>query len=72
LLLKKTIPFVDGHYVIIDAINNPSIPYHHLIMTVGMGQRVLINNTKPQEPDVKTAVAVNLEPDKGFKKISDL
>lgn len=47
------------------------IPYHHLIMAVGMGQRVLINNLKPQEPDINTSIAVNLEPDKGFKEISD-
>lgn len=42
------------------------IPYHNLIMAVGMGQRVLINNSKAEEPHVPTAIAINLETDKGF------
>lgn len=48
------------------------IPYHLLIMAAGMGQRVLINNLKPQEPEVSTAVAVNLPIDKGFTEIGDV
>ncbi len=47
------------------------IPFHHLIMSCGMGQRVLINNTKVREPDVPTAVAVNLAMDEGFVNIRD-
>ena len=48
------------------------IPYHHLIMAVSMGQRVLINNLKLEEPDVPTAVAVNLEIDKGFQDLDNI
>ncbi len=48
------------------------IPYHHLIMAVGMGQRVLINNLKPQEPDVPTAVAVNVPVDEGLKGVTEV
>ena len=45
------------------------IPYHHLIMAVGMGQRVLIDNLKSREPDIPTAVAINVETDEGLKGI---
>lgn len=48
------------------------IPYHELIMSGGMGQRVLINNLKAEEPDVPTAVAVNLEIDKGFEGVEEI
>lgn len=47
------------------------IPYHHLLMAVGMGQRVLINNTKAQEPDVQTAVGVNLVTDAGMEGMQE-
>jgi len=48
------------------------IPYHHLIMAVGMGRRILINNTKPLEPDVPTAVAVNLATDAGMETMEEV
>lgn len=48
------------------------IPYHYLIMAVGMGQRVLINNLKPEEPDVPTAIAINLPIDVGFHGCKEL
>ena len=50
-----------------DQLQKGGIPYHHLIMGASMGQRVLINNLKLEEPDVPTAVAVNLEIDQGFQ-----
>lgn len=55
-----------------EQLQKAGIPYHHLIMAVGMGQRVLINNLKPEEPNVPTAVAVNLEIDKGFVGMADV
>lgn len=48
------------------------IPYHHLVMAVGMGQRVLINNLKPEEPEIPTALAINLVVDRGFADIEDV
>jgi hypothetical protein len=47
------------------------IPYHHLIMSVGMGQRILINNLKVQEPGIPTAVAVNLQMDAGMQYMNE-
>ncbi len=47
------------------------IPYHILLMAVGMGQRVLINNLKSQEPGVQTAIAVNLQMDQGMERMEE-
>ena len=55
-----------------DQLQRAGIPYHQLIMSGGMGQRVLINNLKPEEPDIPTALAVNLEIDKGFDGMDDV
>lgn len=49
-----------------EQLQKAGIPYHNLIMAVGMGQRILINNLKSEESHIQTAVAVNLETDKGF------
>ena len=40
--------------------------YHTLIMGLPTGQRILVNDGKPQESDVPMAVAVNLIRDEGF------
>ena len=48
------------------------IPYHLLIMSGGMGERILINNYKPEEPEVPTAIAINLEIDKGFRGVVEI
>ena len=42
-----------------------SIPYDVLIMGVGSGIRILINDLKPYSTE-DTAIAINLERDKGF------
>ena len=42
-----------------------SISYDTLIMGVGSGRRILINDLKPYSKE-PTAVAINLERDKGF------
>lgn len=44
------------------------IIYDQLIMGIGGGQRVLINDRKPNS-DEDTAIAINLERNKGFGKI---
>ncbi|MCH2575150.1 hypothetical protein MK131_10225 [Candidatus Poribacteria bacterium] len=41
-------------------------PYDDLLMDCRSGPRVLVNDTKPRIPFVKTAVAVNVERDSGF------
>jgi hypothetical protein len=55
-----------------EQLEKAGIPYHLLVMSAGMGQRVLINNLKPKEPHVPTAVAVNLEVDRGFEDMDDI
>ena len=55
-----------------EQLEKAGIPYHHLIMAAGMGQRVLINNLKPEEPKIPTAVAVNLDIDKGLTDLGDV
>lgn len=42
--------------------------YDHLIMGVSTGQRVLINDLKP-DSDIETAVAINLPRNKGISEI---
>ena len=48
------------------------IPYHSLIMAVGMGQRILINNLKEREPDIETAIAININTDEGLAGIDSV
>jgi len=55
-----------------EQLQKAGIPYHCLLMAVGMGQRVLINNLKSEQPNVPTAVAVNLETDQGFAGTTEL
>ena len=55
-----------------EQLEKAGIPYHQLIMSAGMGQRVLINNLKPEEADVPTAVAVNVDVDRGFEDLDDI
>lgn len=44
--------------------------WDHLIMGLGGGPRVLINDIKPYDPDTPTAVAINLERDKGLGEVN--
>lgn len=48
-------------------LNNLGIFYDKLIMGVGSGQRILINDTKPD--GYETALAVNLKRDEGLKNL---
>jgi len=45
------------------------IQYDHLIMGLGRGSRVLINDIKPDSDNNPTAVAINLERNKGLENI---
>ncbi len=42
------------------------VKYHQLVMGIGRGTRYLINDKDPEFPEVKRAVAVNLERNKGI------
>lgn len=55
-----------------EQLQKAGIPYHHLIMAAGMGQRILINNLKPEEPHIQAAIAVNLVLDAGMNGIGEL
>ena len=44
------------------------IPYDKLIMGIGGGTRVLINDLKPDRPG-DTAIAINLKRDTGVKDV---
>ena len=55
-----------------EQLQKAGIPYHCLLMAVGMGQRVLINNLKSEQPEIPTAVAINLETDEGFEGTTEL
>ena len=45
------------------------IQYDHLVMGLGRGSRVLINDIKPDSDNNPTAVAINIERNKGLKNI---
>lgn len=40
--------------------------YDAILFGLGTGARVVINDIRPEEPEIPTAVAVNLKPDGGF------
>ena len=52
----------------IGQLRDAGIPYDQLIMNVGRGVRVLINDRKPSGED--TAIAINLDRDSGIEKIN--
>jgi hypothetical protein len=43
-----------------------NIPYHQLVMGIGHGVRVLINDLDPDYPNEAKAVAINLKRNEGF------
>ena len=45
------------------------IMYDQLIMGLGSGPRVLINDTDPKEPDIVKAVAINLHRNEGIEHV---
>lgn len=44
------------------------LKYHKLLLGIGRGERVLINDKDPAYPTQKRATAINLVRDKGIKK----
>lgn len=49
-------------------IRDVGLYYHHLIMDLPRGPRVVINDTKPNR-DIKTAACVNIERNKGMENV---
>lgn len=45
------------------------IVYDVLVMGCGPGPRILINDIDPESPDVKKAIAINLDRDEGISKL---
>lgn len=43
--------------------------YDHLIMGLPTGQRVLINDFKPEQADLEMAIAINLIRDEGMERL---
>lgn len=50
-------------------IRDVGLYYHHLIMDLPRGQRVLINDIKPEQ-GTNTAVCVNIERNKGMQNVN--
>ena len=79
----------DGHFIILttarwesqrpqttEMLKEFDIKYHHLIMGIGSGERILVNDIKPIESDdnireevLPTAYCINVERNKGFSSI---
>lgn len=45
------------------------VKYHQIVMGLGRGTRIVINDKDPQKPEIDRAVGVNLIRDLGFKNI---
>jgi ribonucleotide monophosphatase NagD (HAD superfamily) len=73
--------YTDGHRVILTTargepyrsrtamqLENIGLQYHEMIMGLPTGQRILINDRKPQE-DIDTAIAINLDRDTGLGNV---
>lgn len=52
----------------VQQIHHSGLFYHHLIMNLPRGQRVVINDVKP-ERDNRTAACVNLDRNKGMENV---
>mgnify|MGYP001566525066 CR=1 FL=1 len=51
-------------------LRNFGLFWNQLIMGIGGGERVLINDVKPYNPDVPTAIAINLKRDVGLGEVN--
>lgn len=73
--------YTDGHMIILTTaraepyrlrtesqLERIGLQYHKLIMSLPTGQRVLINDRKPEE-EIDTAIAINLDRDVGLGEI---
>ena len=70
-----------GHYIVITTarpesyrdltmrqLGRAGLSAHQLVMGIGRGERILINNNSSNEPDVARAIAIPVAKDAGFEK----
>lgn len=70
-----------GHYIVITTarpesyrdltirqLGRAGLAAHQLVMGIGRGGRILINNNSSNEPDVARAIAIPVAKDAGFEK----
>jgi hypothetical protein len=70
-----------GHYIVITTarpesyrgltirqLRRAGLSPHQLVMGIGRGERILINNNSSNEPDVARAIAIPVAKDAGFEK----
>lgn len=50
-------------------LNDIGVKYHQIIMGLGRGTRIVINDKDPDKPNIDRAVGLNLTRNEGFKNI---
>lgn len=53
----------------INELQEISLKYHQLIMNLGRGTRVILNDNDPDSPHIDRAVGISLERNQGFKNV---
>lgn len=53
----------------INELNEIGVKYHQIVMGLGRGTRIVINDKDPEKPEIDRAVGINLIRDLGFKNI---
>lgn len=54
----------------INELNNIGLKYHQIVMDLGRGTRILINDKDPDQPSIERAVGINLIRNEGFSQIN--
>ena len=58
------------HFTVLE-LNQIGVKYHQLIMGIGRGIRVVINDKDPDNSEIDRAIGINLIRDLGFKSIGE-
>ena len=53
----------------INELQSIGLKYHQLIMNMGRGTRIILNDKDPESPHIDRAVGINLDRNQGFKNI---
>ena len=51
-------------------LNDIGLKYHQLVMGLGRGTRILINDKDPNKPLIERAIGINLNRNEGFNQIN--
>jgi hypothetical protein len=54
----------------INELNHIGLKYHQIVMGLGRGTRILINDKDPDQPSIDRAVGINLIRNEGFNQIN--